>query len=75
MKARPRSRSLYAVSASSAGLKVLLIDGHLRHTSASRFFGLLESPYLVDYLSAAVEMKDAIRYDLETKLLGPPRWY
>ena len=42
-----------AVSASSAGLKVLLIDGHLRHTSASRFFGLLESPYLVDYLSAA----------------------
>jgi succinoglycan biosynthesis transport protein ExoP len=57
-----------AVSASYAGLKVLLIDGDLRHTSASRFFGLIKDPGLVDYLLGNVDMKAAIKYNEKTKL-------
>ena len=57
-----------AVSAATAGLKVLLIDCDLRHTSATRFFGLLKKRGLVDFLLGNLEMKDAITFDEDTKL-------
>jgi succinoglycan biosynthesis transport protein ExoP len=57
-----------AVSATAAGLKVLVIDGDLRHTSASRFFGLLKHSGLVDVLLGSVEVKDAITFNEDAKL-------
>src|SRR5579862_1738650 len=57
-----------AVSATAAGLKVLFIDGDLRHTSASRFFGLLKHPGLVDVLLGTVDAKDAITFNEDAKL-------
>jgi succinoglycan biosynthesis transport protein ExoP len=57
-----------AVSASTAGLKVLMIDADLRHTSASRFFGLVKHPGLVDLLLGSVDMKDAITFNEDAKL-------
>jgi polysaccharide biosynthesis transport protein len=57
-----------AVSATAAGLKVLMIDGDLRHTSASRFFGMLKTSGLVDVLLGSVITKDAIAYNDEAKL-------
>jgi polysaccharide biosynthesis transport protein len=41
-----------AISATNAGLKVLMIDADLRHTSSSKFFGMVKSPGLVDFLLA-----------------------
>ena len=57
-----------AVSAATAGLKVLMIDADLRHTSASRFFGLVKHPGLVDLLLGSVNMKDAITFNEDAKL-------
>jgi capsular exopolysaccharide synthesis family protein len=57
-----------AVSASAAGLKVLFVDGDLRHTSASRFFGLVKHSGLVDVLLGSVETKDAITFNEDAKL-------
>jgi succinoglycan biosynthesis transport protein ExoP len=57
-----------AVSASTAKLKVLMIDCDLRHTSATRFFGLTKHPGLVDLLLGNVNMKDAITFNEDTKL-------
>ena len=56
-----------AVSATAAGLKVLFIDGDLRHTSASRFFGLLKHSGLVDVLLGSVETKDAFTFHESAK--------
>src|SRR5262249_14811406 len=40
-----------AISAASAGLKVVLVDADLRHPSTSRFFGLERQKGLVDLLT------------------------
>ena len=42
-----------AISAASAGLKVVLVDADLRHPAASRFFKLEEEKGLVDLLIGA----------------------
>jgi exopolysaccharide transport family protein len=39
-----------ALSAAASGLKVLIIDADLRHSSVSRFFGMLKETGLVDTL-------------------------
>jgi len=39
-----------AISVAASGQKVLFIDADLRHSSASRFFGMLKQPGLVDML-------------------------
>jgi succinoglycan biosynthesis transport protein ExoP len=57
-----------AVSAATSGLKVLFIDADLRRPSASRFLGLKKQPGLVDILSGRIEMRDAIKYDENSKL-------
>ena len=43
-----------AYSAVKAGLRTAIIDGDLRHPSVSRFFGLHNSPGLVDLLTGTV---------------------
>jgi capsular exopolysaccharide synthesis family protein len=57
-----------AVSAATSGLKVLFIDADLRHPSASHFLGLQKQPGLVDMLSGRIEMRDAIKYNENSKL-------
>jgi capsular exopolysaccharide synthesis family protein len=57
-----------AVSAATAGQKVLMIDADLRHTSTSRFFGLVKHSGLVDLLLGTVDMKEAITYNEDAKL-------
>jgi capsular exopolysaccharide synthesis family protein len=57
-----------AVSAATAGLKVLVVDGDLRHTSISRFFGLLKHPGLVDHMLGNATVQEAIIYDENAKL-------
>ena len=57
-----------AVSAAASGLKVLFVDADLRHPSASRFLGLQKEPGLVDMLSGRIEMRDAIKYNENSKL-------
>ena len=64
-----------AVSAATAGLKVLMIDADLRHTSATRFFGLSKHPGLVDLLLGTVNTKDAITYNEDSKLWVLPGWH
>jgi capsular exopolysaccharide synthesis family protein len=56
-----------AESATAAGLRVLLIDGDLRHTSASRFFGMLKHSGLVDVLLGSVDVKVAVTYNEDAK--------
>jgi exopolysaccharide transport family protein len=51
-----------AASAASSGLKVLLIDADLRHPSASRVFGLLEEPGLVELLLGHDSVTDVIKF-------------
>jgi capsular exopolysaccharide synthesis family protein len=57
-----------AVSAAFSGLKVLFIDGDLRHTSATSFFGLLKARGLVDALLGTVPLNDAVTYHKDAKL-------
>jgi succinoglycan biosynthesis transport protein ExoP len=57
-----------AVSAATSGLRVLFIDADLRHPSASRFLEMQKLPGLVDMLSGAIEMQDAIKYSHSLKL-------
>ena len=45
-----------------------MIDADLRHTSSSKFFGMVKSPELVDFLLGNVSMQDAIKYNDEAKL-------
>ncbi len=56
-----------ATSAATSGLKVLIIDGDLRHPSASRFFGLTKAAGLVDVLLDNVNLHDAIKFRKDMK--------
>lgn len=49
-----------AYSAVKAGLRTAVIDGDLRHPSVSRFFGLHNSPGLVDLLTGTATMEQTI---------------
>lgn len=53
------SQSL-AFSAEKAGMRVLLIDGDLRHPSVSKYFGLDQKKGLVDYLTGAAPFEDTV---------------
>jgi len=57
-----------AVSAAASGLKVLLIDADLRHSSISRFFGLQKEKGLVDALLGQVQAADVIKFKESTNL-------
>jgi capsular exopolysaccharide synthesis family protein len=57
-----------AVSAAVSGLKVLFLDGDLRRTSASNFFGLLKAQGLVDVLAGSADPQDVITYIEDAKL-------
>src|ERR1700733_5753821 len=57
-----------AVSAAFSGLKVLLIDGDLRHTSATSFFGLLKARGLVDALLRGVPPEEVIAFSKDANL-------
>jgi polysaccharide biosynthesis transport protein len=70
-----------AISAASAGLKVVLVDADLRHPAASRFFKLEKENGLVDLLTGAGNTDNVLRFykDLKltilpagTKSLNPP---
>jgi succinoglycan biosynthesis transport protein ExoP len=56
-----------AISAATSGLKVVFIDADLRHSSGSRFFGMLKEPGLVDMLLAE-EVNKFIKFNKELKL-------
>jgi polysaccharide biosynthesis transport protein len=55
-----------ATSAATSGMKVLLVDADLRHPSASRAFGLLEAPGLVELLLGQVSATEAIKFHEDT---------
>ncbi|PWB84030.1 MAG: hypothetical protein C3F11_03420 [Methylocystaceae bacterium] len=57
-----------AGSAAQAGLKVLIIDGDLRHPSASRFFDADKKTGLVEYLVGEAELKSVVLYSDRMKL-------
>src|SRR6185437_7153175 len=44
----------------TAGMKVVLIDGDLRHPSMTKFFGFGDRPGLSDILTSAVDPRDGI---------------
>jgi capsular exopolysaccharide synthesis family protein len=46
----------------------LFIDGDLRHTSASNFFGMLKKPGLVDMLMTDISPKDVIEYNEDARI-------
>lgn len=50
-----------AASAAHGGLRTLVVDGDLRHPSATRYFDAQEGPGLVDYLAGDAELEKAIR--------------
>ncbi len=49
-----------AFSAAKSGLRVLLIDGDLRHPSTSKYFGLEGRPGLVDFLTNTAPLESAL---------------
>ncbi|OAI23613.1 hypothetical protein A1351_19590 [Methylosinus sp. R-45379] len=49
-----------AWSAVKAGMRVMLIDGDLRHPSISKQFGAEAKPGLVDFLTSAVPLEQAV---------------
>ena len=57
-----------AVSAAFSGLKVLFIDGDLRHTSGTNFFGLLRARGLVDALLGSALPNEVIAFSKDAKL-------
>jgi capsular exopolysaccharide synthesis family protein len=57
-----------AVSAASAGLKVVLVDADLRHPAASRFFKLDKETGLVDLLTGAGKTDNVLRSYKDLKL-------
>jgi succinoglycan biosynthesis transport protein ExoP len=70
-----------AISAASAGLKVVLVDADLRHPAASRFFKLDRENGLADLLTGAATADNVLRFykDLRltilpagSKTLNPP---
>ena len=56
-----------AISAATSGLKVLLIDADLRHSSASRFFGMLKEAGLVDTLLGG-DPRKFIKFSKDAKI-------
>ena len=61
-----------AISAASAGLKVVLIDADLRHPAASRFFRLEQEKGLVDLLIGATTADHVSRFYKDLKLMVIP---
>jgi succinoglycan biosynthesis transport protein ExoP len=69
-----------AISAASAGQKVVLVDADLRHPSTSRFFKIEQKKGLVDLLTGAASFNEVLTYKGETlaviaagaKSLNPP---
>jgi capsular exopolysaccharide synthesis family protein len=57
-----------AVSAAVSGLKVLFIDCDLRHTSATKFCGMLKQPGLVDLLLGDADPTDVVRFYEDGKM-------
>jgi capsular exopolysaccharide synthesis family protein len=57
-----------AVSAAASGLRVLLIDGDLRHPSGSKFFELHKEAGLVDMLVGNADVQSVIKYQEQLKL-------
>jgi polysaccharide biosynthesis transport protein len=57
-----------ASSAAQSGLKVLVIDGDLRHPSVSRFFAADRRIGLVDYLVGSSELTSAVVYNEKFKV-------
>jgi capsular exopolysaccharide synthesis family protein len=57
-----------AVSAAVSGLKVLFVDGDLRHSSATKFFGMMRLPGLVDVLVGDSNPQEVIQFDKRSKL-------
>jgi polysaccharide biosynthesis transport protein len=60
----------YAASGAQSGLKVLIIDGDLRHPSTSRYLGSDKELGLVEYLVGDADLPSVLRYS--EKLRG---WY
>jgi len=58
----------FAASAAASGLKVLFIDGDLRHPSASRNIDMEKASGLVDLLTGEAVLQDVVRYDAAAKL-------
>lgn len=61
-----------AVSAAQSGQKVLLIDGDLRHPSASKVFRREHDKGLVDVLMGTSDLRDILDYDEETRVVVIP---
>lgn len=61
-----------AVSAAQSGQKVLLIDGDLRHPSASKVFKRELDKGLVDVLLGTADLREVLNYDEETRILLIP---
>jgi exopolysaccharide transport family protein len=57
-----------AISAATAGLKVVLVDADLRHPAASRFFKLEKENGLVDLLTGAGTIDNALRFHKDLKM-------
>jgi capsular exopolysaccharide synthesis family protein len=57
-----------AASAAQSGQRALLIDGDLRHPSASRYFKTDKSPGLVDYLVGGADLERIIVWDERLRL-------
>jgi polysaccharide biosynthesis transport protein len=57
-----------AISAASAGLKVVLVDADLRHPAASRFFKLEKENGLVDLLTGAGNADNVLKSYKDLKL-------
>ena len=79
----------FATSAAQSGLRVILIDGDLRHPSSSRFFGREKEIGLVDYLAGEAKIETVVKFQENTRywmlpagsktqnppdLLGSERW-
>jgi capsular exopolysaccharide synthesis family protein len=56
-----------AISAAASGLKVLLIDADLRHSSVSRFFGMLKKTGLVDMMLGK-DPSECIKFNKDAKV-------
>ena len=59
-----------AFSAVKAGMKVILIDGDLRHTSTSRYFGIEDKPGLVDILTNSAPMENCATNAMGLFIIG-----
>jgi succinoglycan biosynthesis transport protein ExoP len=61
-----------AISAAFAGLKVVLVDADLRHSSASRIVKLEQEKGLVDLLIGAATVDNVLRFHKDLKLTVLP---